>query len=131
MQDPISDLLTRIRNGYSAKKDYVIIPLSKVKLSIIKLLIKENFLKKYIIVEQSAIKFQIKIFFKYYGNGVPVMRRILRVSKPSVRVYSKNKNLPRVLNGFGIAIISTSHGLFTDNEARKLGYGGEILCIVE
>ena len=128
-QDPISDLLVQIKNAYSAKKTYIVVFYSKLKLAIIDLLKKECFLNNYFILDENPKK--IKIFLKYYSDKVPVIRKITKISKNSSRVYCKRKNLPRVLNGFGIAIISTPVGLLTDYDARKMGYGGEILCFIE
>lgn len=129
MQDPISDLLVQIKNAYSAKKNYIIVFYSKMKLAIIDLLKKECFLENYFILDENPKK--IKIFLKYYSDKVSVIRKITRISKNSARVYCKKDELPRVLNGFGIAIISTPVGLLTDYNARKLGHGGEVLCFIE
>jgi len=131
MQDPISDLLTQIRNGYLARKNYIIVFSSKFRIAIVDLLKKEYFLDDYILIDKDTTKSKIKIVLKYYGDKIPVIRKIVRISKSSTRVYCKKDALPKVLNGFGIAVISTSVGLLTDNEARKLGHGGEILCTVE
>lgn len=130
-QDPISDLLTVIRNGYSSKKDFVIVYSSKIKLALVELLKNEFFLKDYLILDCDSRKPRIKIFLRYYGNGIPILRRILRISKPSVRVYKNKRSIPKISNGFGIAIISTSSGIMTDKQARLLGIGGEVLCFVE
>lgn len=131
MQDPISDLLTQIRNGYSAKKEFIVVYSSKLKLALVELLKNEFFLKDYLILDRDSKKPKLKIFLRYYGKGLPILRRITRVSKPSVKVYKKKDALPKVLNGFGIAIVSTPVGLLTDKKARELGHGGEVLCIVE
>ncbi|HIH2763791.1 MAG TPA: 30S ribosomal protein S8 [Candidatus Azoamicus sp.] len=131
IQDPISDLLTQIRNGYSARKDFIVVYSSKLKLSLVNLLKNEFFLKDYIILDKDSRKPRIKIFLRYYGKNMPILRRIVRVSKPSVKIYRNCKSLPKVSNGFGIAIISTSLGLLTDKKAREFGVGGEVLCIVE
>lgn len=131
MQDPISDLLTQIRNGYLAKKDFIIVYSSKLKLSLVELLKNEFFLKDYLVLDSDSKKPRLKVFLRYYGKGIPILRRITRISKPSVKVYKKKEFLPNVLNGFGIAIVSTPVGLLTDKKARELGHGGEILCIVE
>lgn len=131
MQDPISDLLTRIRNAYLAKKDFIIVYSSKLKLSLVDLLKNEFFLKDYFILDVESKKPRIKIFLRYYGKGIPILRRIIRVSKPSIKIYKNKKSLPKVSGGFGIAVISTSLGLMTDKKARELGIGGEVLCIVE
>ncbi|MDP2763075.1 MAG: 30S ribosomal protein S8 [Enterobacteriaceae bacterium] len=131
MQDPISDLLTRIRNGYAAKKEFVIVYSSKLKLSIINLLKDERFLDDYFLINDNVKKPKMKIFLKYYNKDVPMIKKIVRISKPGVRVYKNKNDLPKVLNGFGIAIVSTSVGLLTDNRARELGLGGEVICTVE
>ena len=131
IQDPISDLLTQIRNGYSARKEFVIVYSSKLKLSLVELLKNEFFLKDYIILDQDSKKARLKIFLRYYGKNMPILRKIVRISKSSVKIYKSCKSLPKVSNGFGIAVISTSLGLLTDKKARELGVGGEVLCIVE
>lgn len=131
IQDPISDLLTQIRNGYSARKEFIIVYSSKLKLSLVELLKNEFFLKDYIILDQDSKKVRLKIFLRYYGKNMPILRKIVRISKSSVKIYKSCKALPKVSNGFGIAVISTSLGLLTDKKARELGVGGEVLCIVE
>lgn len=131
LQDPISDLLVQIKNGYLAKKEYIIVFSSKFKLSLLSLLRRESFIHDYVLVNENPKISKVKIFLKYYGNQIPVMRQVKKVSKPSIRCYSKKNNLPKVLNGFGIAVISTSVGLLTDKEARELGHGGEVICTIE
>lgn len=131
MQDPISDLLTQIRNAYLAKKDFIIVYSSKLKLALVDLLKNEFFLKDYLLLDSESRKPRIKIFLRYYGKSIPILRKIIRVSKPSVKVYMKKNKLPKVFGGFGIVVISTPLGLLTDKKARELGHGGEILCIVE
>lgn len=131
MQDPISDLLTQIRNGYSAKKDFIVVQSSKIKIEIIKILKDESFLNDYVILDEDITKKQIKIYLKYYGKKIPIIKKITRISKPSIRIYSKSKKIPKILNGFGIAIISTPIGLLTDKKARTLKHGGEIICTIE
>lgn len=140
MQDPISDLLTRIRNGQQIKSNQISISSSKIKVAILNVLKKEGYIKDYIIKKEK--KPILEIFLKYH-RGKPVIRRILRISKPSFRIYKNKKDLPRVLGGLGIAIISTSKGVMTDYQARnydlssyvknstKKGLGGEVLCFVE
>lgn len=130
IQDPISDLLTQIRNGCTAKKDFIIIDCSKIKIEILKILKNEAFLNDFIIMDEKSKK-KIKIFFKYFGKKISIIKKITRISKPSVRIYSKSKKIPKILNGFGIAIISTSVGLLTDKKAREFNHGGEILCTIE
>jgi len=131
IQDPISDLLTNIRNAYLAKKDSLIVFSSKIKLQIVDLLKKECFLNDYTLINNNDKKPKIKIYLKYYNNKISVINKITRISKVSARIYCKKNNLPKVLNGFGIAVISTPIGLLTDTNARKLGHGGEILFTVE
>lgn len=131
IQDPISDLITQIRNGYFAKKEYIIVFSSKIKLAILNILKQEIFIDDYIIINETKNKKQIKIFLKYYGKNIPIMKKIKRISKPSLRIYSKYKLLPKIASGFGISIISTSKGLVTDKDAKQKKCGGEILCTVE
>lgn len=126
--DPISDLLTRIRNSNMAKQPFVKTPMSKIIFEIVKILKNEGYIKDYKITKD---KFpQIKIRLKYDENNKPVICSLKRVSKPSRRVYSGCTDIPRVLNGLGIAIISTSKGVISDRESRRLKIGGEILCYV-
>ncbi|MFI4853131.1 MAG: 30S ribosomal protein S8 [Candidatus Makana argininalis] len=127
MQDPISDMLTIIRNGQIAKKKEVYVIYSMFKKKIIETLYEEGFIKKYKIIKN--IKIFIKIKLKYF-KGKSVIENIKRVSKPSLRVYKKYKKLPKVIYGIGIAIISTSKGIMSDIKARKLSIGGEIICYV-
>jgi len=127
MQDPIADMLTRIRNGQSANKYSVIMPASKLKTSIIKVLKKEGYIKNFEV--KGTLKLELEVFLKYF-QGKSVVERIERVSKPSLRVYKKKNQLPQVMAGLGIAIISTSQGVMTDREARKIGLGGEVICYV-
>lgn len=129
MVDPISDMLTRIRNAQAVKKSEVLIPISKIKLEIAKILKKEGFVEDIKEEEINSEKL-IKISLKYLKTGEPVIQGIQRVSKPGCRIYAKRDKLPRVLGGLGIAIISTSRGLVTDKEARRRKLGGEILCKV-
>ncbi|WP_343152617.1 30S ribosomal protein S8 [Buchnera aphidicola] len=127
MQDPISDMLTRIRNAQLANKVSVKIPASKLKVAISLVLKKEGYIKEYII--ESNIKPNLKIFLKYF-KGKSVIEKIKRVSKPSLRIYKKKHDLPKVMGGLGIAIISTSKGVLTDKTARIKGLGGEVICYV-
>lgn len=131
IQDPISDLIIQIKNGYLAKKDYITVYSSKIKIKILQILKDEAFLNDFIIVSDNTKKIKIKIMLKYYGKRIPIIKNIKRISKPSVRIYTKKKKIPRISNGFGIAIISTPVGILTDKNARKLGHGGEIICVVE
>merc|ERR1712029_405233 len=116
MQDPISDLLTRVRNGQQIKNNKVTMYSSKIKIAIVNVLKKEGYIKDYIVTKDK--KQVLEIFLKYH-RGEPVIKRIFRVSKPSFRIYKNKKNLPKVLGGLGIAIISTSRGVMTDYEARN------------
>lgn len=128
MQDPIADMLTRIRNGQAAGKKVISMPSSKVKLSIAKVLKDEGYIASIGKTEDSG-KPELSVELKYY-QGSPVIDTIKRVSRPGLRIYKKSTELPRVLDGLGVAIISTSKGVMTERSARKLGHGGEVLCIV-
>ena len=127
MQDPIADLLTRIRNGQAAGKVSVSLPSSKQKLAIANLLVKEGYIAS--AKESGDVKKVLEIELKYY-EGKPVVEMIQRVSRPGLRVYKKCRDLPRIMNGLGIEFISTSKGLMTDRAARKDGLGGEVICYV-
>ncbi|QCI17308.1 30S ribosomal protein S8 [Buchnera aphidicola (Aphis helianthi)] len=127
MQDPVADMLTRIRNGQSANKYSVKIPASKLKNSIIKLLKNEGYINNYNI--SGTNKLELEVILKYF-KGRSVIEKIQRVSRPSLRIYKKKNDLPKVMAGLGIAIISTSRGIMTDHMARKLGLGGEVICYV-
>ena len=128
--DPIADMLTRIRNANTAKHDTVDIPASKIKVAIAGILVDEGFIEKYDIVEDGKIK-TIHVTLKYGADkNEKVITGIKRISKPGLRVYANKEELPKVLNGLGIAIISTNQGVVTDKEARKLNVGGEVLAFV-
>jgi small subunit ribosomal protein S8 len=127
--DPLADLLTRIRNGQSANKPTVSMPSSKLKVSVCRVLKQEGYIEDYAVKELENHKSVLDIALKYY-QGRPVIETIQRVSKPGRRVYKGADDLPKVLGGFGVAIISTSRGLMTDKEAREGGHGGEVLCTV-
>ena len=129
MTDPIADMLTRIRNAQRASHELVNIPSSKLKINVAKVLKSEGFIKNFRIISDGQHRF-IRIFLKYDKDGVAIIEGIKRVSKPGCRVYAGSDEIPEVLNGYGINILSTSKGLMTDNEARKTGIGGEILCAV-
>lgn len=129
MTDPIADMLTRIRNGNNARHKSVDVPASNIKKEISEILLKEGYIKKYEFIEDDKQGI-IKIDFKYGENNERVISGIKRISKPGLRVYVNRENIPRVLGGLGIAIISTSKGIVTDKEARKLGVGGEVICYV-
>ncbi|MBN2032466.1 MAG: 30S ribosomal protein S8 [Deltaproteobacteria bacterium] len=129
MSDPIADMLTRVRNGIIASFDSVDIPNSKMKISIAKILKSEGFIKNYKVIPDRR-QGVLRIFLKFDEEGESVIGGLKRVSKPSCRIYTKSDTIPQVRNGYGISIISTSKGLLTDRQARKLGVGGEILCSV-
>ena len=130
MSDPIADMLTRIRNANTAKHDTVDVPSSKMKLSIAQILLDEGYIKKFDIVEDGNFK-TIRITLKYGADkNDKIITGIKRISKPGLRVYAGKDELPRVLGGLGIAIISTNQGVITDKEARKLNVGGEVLAYV-
>ncbi|MBO6260482.1 MAG: 30S ribosomal protein S8 [Lachnospiraceae bacterium] len=130
MSDPIADMLTRIRNANTAKHDTVDVPSSKMKLSIAKILLDEGYIEKYELVDDGNFK-NIHITLKYNaGKSERVLTGIKRISKPGLRVYAGKDELPRVLGGLGVAIISTNQGVITDKEARKLNVGGEVLAFV-
>jgi len=128
--DPIADMLTRIRNANTAKHDTVDVPSSKMKLSIAEILLKEGYIKKYDIIEEGSFE-TIRITLKYgEDKNEKIITGLKRISKPGLRVYAGKDELPRVLGGLGVAIISTNNGVITDKEARKAGVGGEVLCFV-
>ena len=130
MSDPIADMLTRIRNANTAKHDTVDIPASKMKIAIADILVNEGYIAKYDLVEDGSFK-TLHITLKYgVDKNEKVISGIKRISKPGLRVYANTEDIPRVLGGLGIAILSTNKGVVTDKEARKLGVGGEVLCFV-
>ena len=130
MNDPIADMLTRIRNGQIAKHDAVVMPASNTKKAIAKILLDEGYIKNVENVEEGP-QGSIKITLKYIdGKNTPAIAGLKRISKPGLRVYAKSEELPKVLGGLGIAIISTSKGLMTDREARKQMIGGEVLAYI-
>lgn len=128
MSDPIADMLTRIRNGLSSGKISVSMPSSKMKRSVAKVLKDEGYISDFNETSEGS-KTDLNIDLKYY-QGEPVIEKISRVSRPGLRIYKSKGDLPKVMGGLGVAIISTSHGLMTDREARKAGYGGEVVCVV-
>ena len=131
MTDPIADMLTRIRNAQAVSKEEVVLPMSKIKFALGKILVQEGFLEKVEEVKTEGSKFgELKIVLKYIGKNKPAITSLKRVSRPSLRVYRKKDNLPVVLNNLGIAVISTPNGLMTNKEAKKKGFGGEIICEV-
>ncbi|HID50112.1 MAG TPA: 30S ribosomal protein S8 [Chromatiales bacterium] len=129
MTDPIADMLTRIRNGLAAGKTDVSMPLSKQKLAIAQVLQDEGYITGFSKGEQDG-KPSLTIVLKYH-EGKPVIEKIKRVSRPGLRIYKGKDELPRVMGGLGVAIVSTSNGLMTDRAARKAGHGGEVLCTVQ
>ena len=130
MTDPIADMLTRIRDANTAKHDTVDVPSSKMKLAIAKILLDEGYIKSYELVENGKFN-DIRITLKYGASkNEKIISGLQRISKPGLRVYANKEELPKVLGGLGVAIISTNKGVITDKEARKLGVGGEVLCFV-
>ena len=130
MTDPIADMLTRIRNANTAKHDTVDVPSSKMKLAIAKILLDEGYIKSYDLVDNGNFK-DIHITVKYgKDKNEKIISGLQRISKPGLRVYASKEELPKVLGGLGVAIISTNQGVVTDKEARKLGVGGEVLAFV-
>ncbi len=130
MNDPIADMLTRIRNANTAKHDTVDVPASKMKLAIAGILLEEGYIKKYDIIEDGTFK-TIRISLKYGADkNEKIITGIKRISKPGLRVYANKEDMPKVLGGLGIAIISTNQGVVTDKKARELQVGGEVLAFV-
>lgn len=128
MTDPIADFFTRIRNGQASRKTEVVCPASKVKLAIAKVLKDEGYIGEYAVANDDG-KPTLRVQLKYY-DGRPVIDRLERVSRPGLRIYKGKDDLPTVLGGFGVVIVSTSHGVMTGRQAREAGHGGEVLCIV-
>ena len=130
MSDPIADMLTRIRNANTAKHDTVDIPASKMKLSIAQILVDEGYITKYDLVDDGEFK-TIRITLKYgRDKNQKIISGLKRISKPGLRVFASKEDLPKVLNGLGIAIISTNKGVMTDKEARRQNVGGEVLAYI-
>lgn len=128
--DPIADMLTRIRNANTAKHDTVDIPASKIKVAIADILVREGYIAKYDIIEDGIFKI-IRVTLKYGADkNEKIITGLKRISKPGLRVYAGKDNLPKVLGGLGVAILSTNQGIITDKEARKLQVGGEVLAFV-
>ena len=128
MSDPIADMLTRIRNAQAAEKVTVVMPASKLKTSIAQVLKDEGYIDGFSLKTSDGLPV-MEIGLKYY-SGRPVIEKIERVSRPGLRIYRGNDEIPKVMNGLGIAIVSTSKGVMTDRRARASGVGGEVLCIV-
>lgn len=129
MQDPISDMLTRIRNGQSAHKKNVVMPSSNLKVAIATVLKAEGYITDFEVLATNPSKLELQVVLKYIAE-VGVIDRIKRVSRPGLRVYRSASELPKILGGLGISIVSTSQGVITDKTARQLGVGGELLCEV-
>ena len=129
MNDPIADMLTRVRNALIARHDTVTLPASNMKKSIAKILLDEGYIKSVDYIDD-GLQGQIKIVLKYAEGKQSVIKGLKRISKPGLRVYARNEELPKVLGGLGVAIISTSNGVMTDKEARKAGVGGEVLAYI-
>lgn len=127
MSDPIADMLTRIRNAQMVKKASVAMPASKVKLAIAKVLLDEGYIESF--VQEGDIKKTLNITLKYYA-GRPVIEHIKRVSKPGLRVYKASSEIPQVMNGLGIVIVTTPKGVMTGGQAKSLNVGGEVICFV-
>jgi len=128
MSDPIADMLTRIRNGQQAEKISVRMPASKVKKAIAQVLKDEGYIEDFALVDEAGLP-KMDVVLKYYA-GRPVIEKIERISRPGLRIYKGSGDLPRVMNGLGVAVVSTSRGVMTDRKARSLGVGGEVLCVV-
>ena len=128
MTDPISDMLTRIRNGQKARKVSVSMPASKAKEAVARVLKDEGYIADYSVAGDGATK-ELSVELKYF-EGAPVIERIQRASRPGLRIYRGKEELPKVLGGLGVAIVSTSAGVMSDREAREKGIGGEVICIV-
>lgn len=128
MSDPIADMLTRIRNAQAVEKQSVLMPSSKLKTAIAQVLKDEGYIEDFAVKSEGAVA-QIEIALKYYA-GRPVIERLERVSRPGLRVYKGSKSLPQVMNGLGVAIVTTPRGVMTDRKARAAGIGGEVLCYV-
>ena len=130
MSDPIADMLTRIRNANTAKHDTVDVPASKMNIAIANILLEEGYIKKYEIVEDGGFQ-TIRISLKYNNNkSERIISGIKKISKPGLRIYAGKEDMPKVLGGLGIAIVSTNQGVITDKKARELGVGGEVLAFV-
>ncbi len=127
--DPISDMLTRVRNALGARQSKVEVPASRLKIDIVRILKQEGYIANYRVADEEG-KRTIKIYLKYQPDHTPVISRLERVSKPGRRVYAGSKGIPQVIGGMGINIVTTSHGVMTDKQARKAGVGGEIVCCI-
>ncbi len=131
MTDPIADMLTRIRNANAMKYKTVLVPASKVKLEVLRVLTEEGYIEKAEVKKDPKTnRSQIEVTLKYLSNKDRVIKGLKRISKPGLRVYAQSDNLPKVLNGLGVAVISTSHGMMSDKQARKANLGGEVVAYV-
>lgn len=128
MSDPIADMLTRIRNGQTVDKTEVVMPSSKLKVAIAQVLKDEGYIEGFTVVANNG-KAELHVGLKYYA-GRPVIERLERVSRPGLRVYKNHQTIPQVMNGLGVAIVSTPKGVMTDRKAREAGIGGEVICYV-
>lgn len=128
--DPISDMLTRIRNASKARLDTAVMPSSKLKTEIAKILLEEGYINSFEVSDGENINGILKIYLKYGSDRKGVIEGLKRISKPGLRVYAEKENIPRVLGGLGTVIISTSQGIMTGKKAKKLGIGGEIICYI-
>lgn len=129
LSDPVSDMLTILRNANRAIKEKVDIPASKLKMEIIKIFKNEGYIKNFKIIEEGNRSY-IRIYLKYTQTGNGIIHNLKRISKPGLRVYKRKHELPRILNGFGTSIISTSKGVLTDKKAREQDVGGEVICYI-
>ncbi len=129
MSDPLADMLTRIRNGVAARFESVEMPLSKLKVGVAKVLKEEGYITDYQVIDE-GVQGTLKVTLKYGPDDEQVITGIRRVSKPGLRQYKKSSNIPKVMSGLGVGILSTSKGIMTDREARRLNVGGELLCEV-
>lgn len=130
MTDPIADMLTRIRNASAVNHEHVEVPASKMKLELARIFKEEGYIRDYKVIQGENKHPVIRIFLKYGPGKTRVISGIRRISKPGLRVYAKKDEIPRVLGGLGVAVLSTSKGVMSDRQARKLGVGGEVICYV-
>jgi small subunit ribosomal protein S8 len=128
--DPVADLLTRIRNAHMAKHDKLDVPSSKLKQAIVRILKEEGYVKNFKVVDNKGRHPIIRVYLKYEPSGRPLINGLKRVSRPGRRVYCGKDNIPKVLNGLGISILTTNRGIMANTKAKKLGIGGEVLCNV-
>jgi len=130
VSDPIADMLTRIRNAIKARFDDVVMPSSKLKAEIAKLMLEEGFINSYEVIDNENSSGLLKIYLRYTKNRTGVISGLKRISKPSLRVYSEKEKIPSIMGGLGTVVVSTSKGIMTGRNAKKLGIGGEILCYI-